>query len=129
MRDTVYDRYLKFQDLFKEEFPDLDDIRFFRMLGKLETWHYPSKRWNNMELSKEETKIYEWIVNKGYNPGTIYKWHRTLGFNKDIQEKIKNNSMSLNEAKTYPKPFRRLTELESELMYHIKQGIKHYLVR
>ena len=82
-----------------------------------------------MELSRDETKIYEWLVSKGYNPSTIYKWYRILGENKEIQAKIKNNVISFNDAKTYPKPFRRLTELESEFMYHIKKSIKHYLVR
>ncbi|MFH1770392.1 MAG: hypothetical protein ABH828_02435 [archaeon] len=129
MRDTVYDRFLKFKDLLTKEFSDLDEMRFFKMLGKLESWHYPKKRWNNMVLSKDETKIYEWLVSKGYNPSTIYKWYRSLGFNKEIQEKIKNNFMSFNEAKTYSKPFKRLTELESELMYHIKKTIEHYVVR
>ncbi|MFW5852587.1 MAG: hypothetical protein ACOCUR_01005 [Nanoarchaeota archaeon] len=129
MRDTVYDRYLKFQDLLKDEFPKLGDTKFFKMLGKLESWHYPSKRWKDMALSKEEAKIYEWRVNKGYNPSTVYKWYRILGENKEIHAKVKNNAMSLQEAKTYPKPFRRLTELESELMYHIKQSISRYLVR
>jgi len=129
MRETVYDRYLKFQDLQKEEFPELGDIKLYKMLGKLESWHYPSKRWKGMQLSKEEAKIYEWMVKRGYNPSTVYKWYRTLGKNKDIQEKVRNNFMSFNEAKTYPKPFRRLTELESELMFHIKQSVSRYIVR
>lgn len=129
MKDTVYDRFLKFQDLINEEFSDLENTKLFRMLGKLESWHYPSKRWKDMELSKEEAKVYEWMMNKGYNPSTVYKWYRVLGENKEVQDRIKNNSMSLREAKTYPKPFRRLTEIESELMYHIKQSINRYVVR
>jgi len=129
MKETVTDKYWRFQDLLHKEFPDLEEVRFFKMLGKLESWHYPTKRWNGMELSREEAMMYEWMMNNSYNPSTIYKWYRTLGFNKEIQEKIKNKIVSFNEAKTYPKPFRRLTELESELMYYIKQSISRYLVR
>ena len=129
MRDTVYDKYLKITDLLKIDFPNVDEIRFFKILGKLESWHYPKKRWEGMELSKEEADIYEWLVNKKYNPSTVYKWYRILGQNKEIKKKVKNRVMSFNEAKTYSKPFRRLTDLESELMYHMKKNIEHYIVR
>lgn len=129
LKETVYDKFLTFKDLLKKDFEELDEVRFFRMLGKLESWHYPSKRWTGMTLSKEETKVYEWLVIKGYNPSTIYKWYRLLGFNKEIQEKIKNKYLSFNEAKAYSKPFKRLTTLESELMYHIKKKVDQYLVR
>lgn len=128
-KDTVYDRLLKFQDMFKIEFSEFSDTKLFRMLGKLESWHYPSKRWKGMTLSQEEAMVYEWMLNNKYNPSTVYKWYRVLGQNKEIQEKVKNNAMSFNDAKTYPKPFRRLTMLESELMYHIKQCFDRYQVR
>jgi hypothetical protein len=72
MRDTVYDRYLKFWDLFKADFPEIDVMKIFKMLGKLESWHYPSKRWKGMMLSREETKVYEWLLNKNHHPGTVY---------------------------------------------------------
>lgn len=129
MNVTVYERFLKFQDSFQKSFENLSDRALFKMLGKLESWHYPKKRWSGMELSKEETKVYEWMISKGYNPSTVYKWYRTLGFNKTIQEKVKQGVLTYNEAKTYSKPFRRLTTLESELMYLIKQTINNYLVR
>lgn len=129
LKETVYDKFVILKGLLKKEFENFDEVRFFRMLGKLESWHYPTKRWEGMTLSNEEAKTYEWLVNKGYNPSTVYKWYRLLGFNKDIQEKIKNNYLSFNEAKTYSKPFKRLTSLESELMYHIKKKVEQYIVR
>ncbi|MCF7859924.1 MAG: hypothetical protein K9N07_11485 [Candidatus Cloacimonetes bacterium] len=129
MKDTVYDKYLKIKGLLGVDFPNLDEMRFFKMLGKLESWHYPNKRWNGMELSKEEADVYEWLVDRKYNPSTVYKWYRILGQNKEIKKKVKARVMSFNEAKTYSKPFRRMTELESELMYHIKKRIEQYIVR
>jgi hypothetical protein len=129
MKDTVYDKYLKLKDLLKADFPNLDDLRFFRMLGKLESWHYPKKRWNDMELSKEEANVYEWLIIRKYNPSTVYKWYRILGENKEIKTKVKNRVMSFNKAKTYSKPFRRLTDLESEFLYQVKKCLEHYIVR
>ncbi|MFP4400393.1 MAG: hypothetical protein ACLFPQ_00800 [Candidatus Woesearchaeota archaeon] len=129
LKETVFDKFIKFKASFKKDFDDLDEVRFFRMLGKLESWHYPKKRWKDMTLSQEETKVYEWLVLKGYNPSTVYKWYRSLGFNKEIQEKVKNRYLSYNEAKTYSKPFKRLTSLESELMFLIKQKVQQYIVR
>jgi len=129
MKNTVYDRYLTFKDLLKKEFPDLGEITFFKMLGKLESWHYPKKRWKDMTLSIDEVRVYEWMVNNEYNPSTVYKWYRTLGENKEVQAKIKNKALHISEAKTYSVPFRRLTNLEAELMYHMKQSINRYLVR
>ena len=129
MRDTVYDRYLKFWDLFRADFPEIDDMKIFKMLGKLASWHYPKKRWKGITLSIEEASVYEWLLNRKYNPDTVYKWFRVLGINKEIHEKVKNKVISFNEAKTYSKPFRRLTNLEAELMYHIKQTVERYIVR
>ena len=130
MKETVLDKFLKLQELLKEEFPQFSNEKeLYKVIGRLETWHYPKKRWKGMELSRDEAKLYEWMLNHKYNPGTIYKWFRILGFNKEIRQKIKNKKLSFNEAKTYPKPFRRLTDLESELMYNIKQCFDRYIVR
>lgn len=128
-RETVYDRYLKLKAKLKKDYPDLTDKEFYKLAGKLASWHYKKKRWNGMELSKEEARMYEWILNQNYSPDTVYKWYRTLGFSKEIQEQIKNKKLTYNEAKTYPKPFRRLTSLESDFMYDIKQCFERYLVR
>lgn len=129
MRDTVYDRFVKFKVKLKKDFPELDDMKVYRLLGKLASWHYPKKRWTGIKLSKEEARLYEWILNFGCNPDTVYKWYRILGFNKEIQEKLRYKQITLKEAKTYNKPFRRLSSLESELMYQIRQSITRYLVR
>lgn len=129
MQETVYDKFLRMKDQVKEDFPDFDERDFYKKVSRLASWHYPKKRYKGMKLNSEEAKMYEWMITHKYNPDTIYKWYRVLGFSKDLQKQVKNNKLSFNEAKTYTKPFRRLTDLESELMYQIKKCVEHYIVR
>ena len=129
LKETVYDKFLRLQDNVKKVFSDVDEQKFYKIISRLSTWHYPSKRWKGFTLSKDEVKIYEWLLNNKYNPDTVYKWYRVLGFNKSIQNDIKNKRITFEDAKTYLKPFRRLTSLESELMYQIKKDVEHYIVK
>ena len=129
MNETIYDKFLTLQDQIKKNFPDLNEKELYKTISRLASWHYPKKRYKNMALTTDEAKMYEWMIASKYNPDTIYKWYRVLGISKEIQKKIKNKKLTFNEAKTYPKPFRRLTDLESEMMYHVKKCFEHYIVR
>lgn len=129
MKGTVYDKYVKIHNEIKKDFPNLGKKEFYKITAKLSTWHYPKKRWESQTLTKEETMIYEWMLNREYNPSTVYKWMLALNTNKDVQERLKNGVMSLKGAMKCAKPFKHITEVESEFMYHIKQCIQRYIIR
>jgi len=129
MNGTVYDKYAKIHNELRQEFPKLDKKEFFKITATLSTWHYPKKRCKDQVLTKEQAMIYEWMLNNNYNPSTVYKWLLALNTNKDNQEKLKKGSMSLKKAMKCSKPFKHITEIEGEFMYHIKQCIQRYVIR
>ena len=128
-KGTVYDKYAKIMGEVKKEFPAIDKISFFKICSKLSTWHYPKKRSKGQTLGKDEAMLYEWLINHEYNPSTVYKWLLALNTNKDNQEKLQKGVMSLKKAMKCNQPFKHITEIESEFMYHVKQCIKHYVIR
>jgi len=129
MNGTVYDKYAKIVKEIEKDFPDLDKKEFYRITAKLSTWHYPKKRWYSMTLAKDEAMIYEWMLNRGYNPSTVYKWMLAMNTNSDIQDKMKKGTISLKKAIKCAKPFKHATEIEKEFMYHVKQCISRYIIR
>ncbi|MFW6450428.1 MAG: hypothetical protein ACOCZ6_05220 [Nanoarchaeota archaeon] len=129
MQGTVYDKYRKIFGEVKKAFPEIDQKEFFRITSKLSTWHYPKKRWDTMTLSKQETAVYEWMLNNEYNPSTVYKWMLAMNTTKDIQNKMKKGTVSLKQAIKCGKPYKHVTEVEAEFMYHIKQCIQRYVIR
>ncbi|MFH1316404.1 MAG: hypothetical protein ABII01_02700 [Candidatus Woesearchaeota archaeon] len=74
MEDTVYDKLRKLKHLLQKEIGKVEDSEWFKTGGKLECWHYPSKRWKNMKLSKKEAMIYEFYIRNKYNPTNIYNY-------------------------------------------------------
>ena len=129
MKGTVYDKHVKVHNEVRKEFPDMDKKQFYKITAKLSTWHYPKKRWKGQTLTKDEAMIYEWMLNHNYNPSTVYKWMLALNTNKDNQEKLKNGTMSLKKAMRCSKPFKHVTKIDAEFMYHIKQCFQKYVIR
>ncbi len=129
MKGTVYDKYVRIHNTVRKIFPDIDKKKFFKIVATLSTWHYPKKRSDGQMLTKEQAMIYEWMLNNNYNPGTVYKWLLAMNTNKDNQDKLKKGSMSLKKAMKCAKPFKHISKIEAEFMYHIKQCIQKYVVR
>ena len=129
MNGTVYDKYVRIHNQLRKDFPDMDKKEFFAITATLSTWHYPKKRWKGQKLTQRQAMIYEWMLNLSYNPGTVYKWLLALNTNKDNQDKMKKGVISLKSTMKCNKPFKHITEIEAEFMYHIKQYVQRYIIR
>ncbi len=129
MEATVYDKFRKVKDEIKSQFRKLDDKMLFKMTAKLATWHYPNKRTKQMTLSKDEAMLYEFYINGGYNPSTVYKWILACDSNEEVQRQLKNGEISLKQALAMPKYRRKTTQVEAEMLYQIKLAIQKYVIR
>ncbi len=129
MKGTVYDKYVRLHNDFRKDFPKLGKQEIYKIVAKLSTWQYPKKRWKGQTLTKEEAMIYEWMLNHSYSPNTVYKWLLAMKTNKDVHEKLKKGTVSLNKAIKCARPFKHITEIEAEFMYHVKQSIQKYIIR
>ena len=129
MRGTIYDKYVKIHNDLRRDHLQISKADFFKVTATLSTWHYPKKRWKGQTLTKEQAMIYEWMLNNNYNPNTVYKWLLAMNTNKENQDKLKKGVVSLKQAMKCNKPFKHVTEVEAEFMYHIKQCIQRYILR
>ena len=107
----------------------LNDRDLFKLLSRLSTWHYPKKRPKTMILSKNEIIVYEWLTNNSYNPSTVYKWFLAYN-NADINKRhlIENGELSFKKAISNFK-YKKLSQIEQELMYQFKVCIERYMIR
>jgi hypothetical protein len=126
-----YDLYDKIK-LIKEGVGNLltlNDRELFKLLSRLSTWHYPKKRPKSMVLSKDEIMVYEWLANNNYNPSTVYKWFLAYN-NADINRRhmIENGELSFSKAINNSK-YKKLSQIEQELLYQFKVSVERYLIR
>jgi len=129
MNETVYDKYVRIHNHLKKDHPQITKEDFFKITSTLSNWHYPKKRWKGQTLTKDQAMIYEWMLNNKYNPSTVYKWFLAMKTNKDVQERMKKGTVSLKKAMKCNRPFKHITEIEAEFMYHLKQAMRHYIIR
>lgn len=128
MQETVYDKLKTFkQNLFKEF--ALKESELFKVMSRLSTWHYPKKRSKNSKLSKQETMIYQWILNRNYKPATVYNWLLACNTNKEVQERLKSGTISLKKAMRLRKGYKALGQVDAEFLYQIKIAIQKYVIR
>ena len=128
MECTVYDKLRVLKSVVSQKLEIKDERKLFKVLARLSTWHYPKKRSKNMALSLDEAKVYEFLITNNYNPSTCYKWMLACNTNEDMQKKLQNGEISLKSALRNT-PFKRLSQVESELLYQIKLAIRKYVVR
>lgn len=129
MKGTVYDKLRALQDHVKKELGYDNEKSLYEMTCKLSSWHYPKKRTKDMTINDKELKLYEFFINNDYNPSTVYKWMLACNTSDDILKKVKSGEIGLKKALSTAKPFKRLEQVEEEMMYRIKMSIKKYVVR
>ncbi len=129
MKGTVYDKLRGLKDRLKMDFSEISAEDLFRICSKLATWHYPKKRTKAMMLSKNETMLYEFLLNNRFNPSTVYKWMLASSTTEDIQKKLMCGKISQKSAMSRAKPFKTLNQTEAKLLYQIKLCIQKYVIR
>lgn len=127
---SVYDKLRDFKDGLFKEYKELEEKDLMKIMSKIAMWHYPSKRTKSMTLSKDEAIVYEFCINNNFNPSTAYKWFLVCNStNKEMQEQLKNGTISFKKALSCNKAYKTLSQVEDELMYQIKLCVKKYIIR
>ena len=91
----------------------------FRLLreniAKLGTYHYNK---NKFLLLGEEKKLYNWLVENGFNPFTVYRWFLLERIPDDVRFQLKNRQMSQKTASRLH--FKRKHESKSKVCVDIR---------
>jgi putative alpha-1,2-mannosidase len=127
---TVYDKLRTFKDGLFKEYKELKEKNLMKIMSKISIWHYPNKRTKNMTLSKDEAIVYEFCIDNNFNPSTAYKWFLVCNStNQDLQNQLKNGTISFRKALNCSKTYKTLSQTEDELLYQIKLCVKKYVIR
>lgn len=91
----------------------------FRLLkeniAKLGTYHYNRRKFL---LLGEEKKLYNWLIENGYNPFTVYRWFLLERIPDDVRFQLKNGQISQKTASRLH--FKRRHESKSNVCVDIK---------
>lgn len=129
MKETVYDKIRRLKESLEKDVGTFEDSELSVMLGKLERWYYPKKRKAGMVLTKDELKVYEFLIGKKYNPSTCYKWFLACNAVGDVARKLREGTIGLKEALRGARPFKMLSPTETDFMFHVKSIIEKYVIR
>ena len=127
--ETVYDKLKRFKEAVLKDLNQIDERKIYKIVCKLSTWHYPSKRTPNMSLTKNEVALYEYMLNNEFNPSTVYKWKLACNTSKHVQEQLKSGQIGFKKALSQSKQFKQLSQVEAEFLYQVKLTIQKYIIR
>ena len=72
-------------------FPTLDMQNLTKMMGRLGHYHYNKKKFI---LLGEERDLYNFLIENGYNPFTVYRWLLLERLPEELRFMIKEKKMS-----------------------------------
>ena len=90
----------------KEIIPEVEDFRLIEMLGHCRR-HYEGKLFYGRrtnpnkkprELTVNERIIYDYLLKKGLNPSTVYRWFLATRLPADIKEKLSKGQIGQKQA-------------------------------
>ena len=129
MKGTVYDKLRRVKELLHKDLKSFDERKLFMITSKLSTWHYPKKRTKKMTLSKDEAMVYEFYLNNGFNPSTVYKWMLACNTREDLQQRLMKGEIGLKDAMSQSRSYKSLSQVEAEFLYQVKLAIQKYVIR
>lgn len=93
-RKNVFDELDNVKNLVRDIAPDFDSGNLSLMLGRLGVQHYKKA---GMLLGREK-KIYDVLVENGYNPYTVYKWSLLERIPEDVRHQLRNGVIGQKRA-------------------------------
>jgi len=123
-RDNVQKNFIQKLKTLKTKldkaFPEIDGRLLTKYMCELGHYHYNKK---NSFLLGEQKKLYEWLIENGYNPFTVYRWCLLDRIPEDIRFMLREKKIS--QKKAIFKAFKRKHETESDLTESIREiGLK-----
>lgn len=102
--------------LIEVRLPDLDVRNLTKIMGRLAHYHYDKSKYF---ILGDERKLYDLLLENGYNPYTVYRWLLLERVPADIKFKIRQHSLS--QKKAISEAFKRRHEGFSELTQSIRE--------
>jgi hypothetical protein len=116
MQKNFIEKLLSLRKQLKSRFSSLDMQNLDKIMSKLAHYHYDKKKFMVIGETKE---LYNFLIEKGYNPYTVYRWLLLERIPEDIKFQIKQKQLS--QKKAISKTYRRKHETEETLGNSIKE--------
>ena len=105
------------RELLKSRFPQQDVQKIMKLMGKLAHYHYDKSKYFILGVEKE---IYEFLIEEGYNPYTIYRWTLLENLPEEIRWQVKQKQISQKNA--FSEAFKRRQETMESLTSSIMES-------
>ena len=95
MQKNFIEKLLSLRKQLKSRFSSLDMQNLDKIMSKLAHYHYDKKKFMVIGETKE---LYNFLIEKGYNPYTVYRWLLLERIPEDIKFQIKQKQLSQKKA-------------------------------
>lgn len=119
VRKNWLGQYESVKLLLQKEFEEFKEIKvrdLCKILGRLGTYHYDKR---GKMLLGEERKMYNLLIENGFNPFTVYRWALLERVPQEIRFQLRNHYLSQKKASKIF--FERKHETETSLQIDIKE--------
>ncbi len=124
----LFEKVSKVKHLIRKTFPELDEGALISLVRNAAKWHYNKK--NKNIISQESAKLYELLMNNGYNPDTVYKWLLLTKSPFELREKLKHQLISQKQAFCKKRELNTLANTShQELLKDIINCVERYMIR
>lgn len=113
------DYFRKLQSLKKRlysEFSWLSGRDLCKVMGKLGHFHYNRKK---IILLGEDRRLYDFLMQEGLNPYTVYRWLLLERVPEDIRYQLKENKLS--QRKAFAEAFKRKQETSESISLSVQE--------
>lgn len=127
MREDVLKKADKFCRTIRKEL-DIDNDEVIRIVSKLVNGFH-NKRKSKAVLSRKEAAVYELLLNKGYNPNTVYRWLLAADSPTEIVNRLRSGEISIREALNMRHKIRQQfstndEQIIKEIIWHVEEYIQ-----
>ncbi|MBU1112237.1 MAG: hypothetical protein KJ896_05675 [Nanoarchaeota archaeon] len=95
MQESFVEKLKSLRNGLKEAFPTIDVHNLLKIMNKLAHYHYNKSKFYMIGVEKE---VYNFLIENGYNPYTVYRWLLLEKVPEDIRFRLKQNELTQKEA-------------------------------
>ena len=119
MHKNFLEKILTLRKKLVSRFPQLSQSEFSEIMSQIGHYHYNKKKY--LILGKQKD-VYNFLIENGYNPYTVYKWLLLERLPEDIRFQIKQGEIS--QKKALSEGFTRRHETFESLCQNVRgQGL------
>ena len=104
---NIFDKVNEVKRDINEILPEIEGEKLIRMLSKIRTYLAHKKKgvplgrrgWKGYrDLTNNERILYDYLLRKGLNPSTTYRWFIATRIPTDVREKLQKGQLSMRKA-------------------------------